>query len=262
MKKNATFTALSLALLAAAPALADLVYIESPLVTVHGETGAVGGGKYRLSHANFDQSLDRGTGTLPGNFISLNLGNNTALSARTYDFSFKHIADEGFIFSMTNTADNTTTTLSWGTFTVTPPGTNAALLNGFAPGDYFNALKVEARATRSGSSMSFSNLSFFAPALTIADGAFSSGTVTPLVGGPGDPLGFNIQHLVADVNLALYDWELTGTIGGQRDAVASGDEEVRFQVIAKVVDATIVPEPGTAALLLLGGLALLRRRVG
>ena len=252
-----------LATFAAAPvANAGLIYINSPLVSGSWTGGSVAQAKYRLSHANWDQSLDRGTGTSSGNFISNDLGNNRANSAKSWTFSFSHLPGEGFVFSMTDPASSSTSNLSWGSFESAPSGKTTSRINGSSPGAPFNALTLEARATRSGSSMNFADLRFTSPTLTLADGEFTSGTVTPWTRHAGDPNGVFSQRLVADTDLSRHQWTLSGSLRGERDTSAGGDETVRFVIGASNFEVQIqaVPGPGGVAFASVIGVMFLLRR--
>lgn len=246
----------------AAPARAQNVYLNSPLVQSVAITQSAGSAKYRLSHTNFDQSLSRTSGTDAGSFISANLGNNAFTANRPYAFTLRHLAGQGLQFSMTDLVSGATSTLAWGSFSTQPTGLTAATLGGIAPGAAFNVIDLSARATRTnapGSALTFSELAFTAPALTIAHGSFVAGTVTPATTGAGPGAGFWDQRLVADVNLADFDWALSGRISAFRDALSGGDESVRFDIGLKQGVVTFIPAPGPAAVLALAGFFAARR---
>jgi hypothetical protein len=248
---------------AGAPALAGMVYINSSQAVVSGSGLSTAQAKLRFSHTNWDQSLDRGTGTSSGNFISTNIGSNSQTSGKEYHFSFSNIPGEGFIFSLTSAANTAVTTLSWGSFSSPPTGSTTLLLNGFAPGGSFNGLLLEARATRANSMLTFRELAFTSQTLSIADGAFVNGSVSPIDSGPGEALGSYTQRLVADSDLSLHRWTFSGLISGTRDANSSGDEEVKFAVGTRNFTASLppVPAPGAVALLSVAGIVALGRRV-
>lgn len=249
-------------------ATADMVYINSSLVTLSGGSTTVGNAKYRLSNNNFDQSIDNAQAVLlAADQVTSNWGNVSSLSGQTFNFSLEHRTGQGFILTLLNTSNSTLRTVSWGSFASSPGGTNAATLNGIAPGAAFNSLQVESRASLSGSSMSFSNLNF--TGLSVADGVFSSGTTTPTT---GSPLGFDTQRLVADVNLASFNWTLTGSFQGTKLSTGS-DEGVRFLVrfqqvtptFSPLVDLTATPEPSSLILTscvaaIVAGVTLSRRK--
>lgn len=240
------------------PAEAGSVYINSPNVTIDATLDTAGNAKYRLSNLNFDQSIDNGnTPVTAPDQVTAALGNVAFLSGRQFAFTLSHTAGEGFVFNMTDGA-GADKTVSWGTFAVPPPGTNAPTLNGLAPGAPFNALLLEAVASRAHSSMSFSDLSFSGTGLTIVDGAFVSGTVSPTSTPPNN----FTQVLYADVDLASFDWMLSGKVTGVRDG-SGGDETVKFVISQKLVSASVVPEPASVAMAATGlgvGLVLAIRR--
>jgi hypothetical protein len=254
MIRTSTLCLLTTLLGAASQAVAGQIYINSPLVIVE-STDTVANAKYRLSNNNFDLSIDNSPSTFtPADQVTAGLGNRATLSGRTFDFVLQHVAGEGIIFSATDSG-SIGATVSWGTFGTTPGGNNEAALNGILPPTEFNSLLIGARASQvvdaGSSSFEYENLAFSGSGLSIVDGAFTSGTVTPT---SGDPLGFSFQRLFADVNLADFDWTLTGTITGTKFG-NGGDETVRFNVGFQQVEASVVPEPSTLAMAGLGILA-------
>jgi hypothetical protein len=238
---------------------AGMIYINSGQVQVSSINSTVAQAKYRLSNTNFDQSLDRGTGTSAGNFISAGLGNNAQLSARTYEFALENRPGEGLVFTMTDQTGLSASTLSWGTFSTVNAGTSVATINGVAAPTAFNSLRFEASSTRAGSSLGFSGMTFTSPTLSLADGAFASATISPSSGGPGEANGFYSQRLVGDTNLALHAWTFRGLVTASRDSTASGDETVKFTVSVQDVTVTAVPTAGTAGLSGVVGLVAMRR---
>lgn len=252
---NTTNNRLSIAMLAAAllagAAQAD-IFINSDQVTIDGFNGTAAAAQFRMSNSSWDMALDNGLGTSKSaNYISANLGNNNKLSDRTYAFTLTHLAGQGFSWELTDTGSGKTTTDSWGTFDVKPDGTVKSALNGLTPGASFNTLLVDARSTRSGSSMEFSRLAFNS-GLSIADGSFVAGVLTPSTSGPGDAKGFWNQTLVSTTDLAKSNWSLTGLFHGQR--IGGGDDDaVGFSVSMRNATVTI-PAPGAFALLGVVGL--------
>ncbi|WP_169977521.1 PEP-CTERM sorting domain-containing protein [Tautonia rosea] len=251
-----------LALLGVAiPAQAGQIYVNSPLVTIDSVGGTVANAKYRLSNTGFDVSLDNAPSTVtPADQVTATLGNVATTSGKVFEFMLEHRAGEGIIFSLDGPG-SLDRTVSWGTFTTTPSGSNKANLNGKLPPSAFNSLVLSARATQAGSSFAFDDLNFSGAGLSLADGSFLSGTVTPST---GDPLGFINQRLYSNVNLADFNWTLTGTLTGTK-LLTGGDETVRFNVGFQQVSATVVPEPSTLAMagissVALAGFGLHRRR--
>ncbi|MBX3355785.1 MAG: hypothetical protein KF724_08810 [Phycisphaeraceae bacterium] len=256
VRSLAPLTAAIISMGAGGTAHADL-YINSAVPSIDGFNGTAASVKYRMSNSNWDMSLDNGKGTgSTANFIGANLGNNNQMSSRTYEFTLTHLAGQGLIWQLTDLGSGSTTTQAWGAFESNPGGTVQSALNGITPGASFNTLLIEARATRSGSSLEFSNLAFNSE-LAVADGAFTSGVVTPSTGGPGNSNGFWNQTLVSTTDLASANWSFTGQIQGIRSG-SGGDEEVRFTIAMRDANVTI-PAPGALALVLVGGLI---RRAG
>lgn len=257
-----TVTAGALVLLAwQGSALGGMIFINSAQAQVSSVTGTVAQAKYRLSNTNWDQSLDRGTGTSSGNFISLGLGNNAQLSTRTYEFSLENRPGQGLVFTMTDQTTLASSVLSWGVFSTATGGTSVPTIASQSVPTNFNSLWIEARSTRTGSSLSFSGLSFAGSGLTLADGSFAAAVINPSVGGPGNAPGVYTQRLVSDTNLGAQAWTFRGLVSASRDSTSSSDESVKFTVGAQQVVATFVPSAGTGAgLALAAGLLAARRR--
>ncbi len=239
---------------------AGMIYINSTQAQVSSVNSTVAQAKYRLSNTNFDQSLDRGTGTTSGNFISANLGNNAQLSTRTYEFALENRPGEGLVFTLTNQTGLASSVLSWGTFATTTGGTSTPTIKGIAPPSTFNSLLFEAKSTRAGSSLSFSGLTFTSPTLSLADGAFLAATINPSVGGSGESPGTFTQRLVGNANLASHAFTFRGLISASRDSTSSGDENLKFTAYAQKVTVAFVPAAGPAGLAACLGLIALRRR--
>jgi hypothetical protein len=237
--------------LGAGAASAASVYVNSPLVTSYAANATVGGFKFRISNGGFDLSLDAGadTGGGAGSFVSADLGNHSFLNGSAYDFTLQHVAGEGVILTVTRVGGGGGATLSWGTFTTPPGGTNAPTLSGLAPGALFNSIDLQTVASGGNRSATISNLSFTSGSVGTADGSFGSGTTTNAT----SPVS---QLAVADANLALSSWTLSGRITLSRQGVG-GDETVKLRVAFVDATVTIVPEPTTAALVAVGLLGLL-----
>jgi len=242
------------------PGDAASVYINTPARMGTNMT-PVAGIKLRASTTNWDQSLDAGGGTNAGNFIQKELTNSFNGIGNDYHFTFEHRAGEGFIFKVTPTGQ-ADSTLAWGNFTGGVPSgaTVVSTINGRTPLTPFNALNIEARSQRPGSSLKFSQLLFTSPGMSVVEGSFFGATVTQNTVIGTSPAGTAFQSLVADTSLSLYNWTLSGDISIKRTPGSGGDESVKFTVDAlQTTFLTPVPEPGSA-LLSLTGLALLTCR--
>jgi len=241
---------LASAALGAGPASAASVYVNSPLVTSYVANATVAGFKYRISNGSFDLSLDRGTDTSgpAGSFVSANLGDHSFLNGSAYDFTLQHVAGEGFIVTMTRVGGGGGATLSWGTFTTPPGGTTAATLNGVAPGALFNSISLQSIASGGNRSAVISNLTFTSGTVAVADGSFAGSTTT-------NATSPATQLVVADSNLALSSWTLSGRITLSKQGTG-GDEGVKLRVGFVDATVTIIPEPTTAALVAVGLLGL------
>ena len=256
----------------AMPAFAGVVYINQSDVSFT-TSSTVAQAKYRLSHTNFDQSLDNGTGTAnTANFISSNLGNSSTtannINGVTFNFVLDYKATEGFTYSMTNSLTGLTSTLRWGQFS-SGSGTTAATLGGFAPDRDFNSLYFETRATQTSVNPTFtvSGLSFSSTEAT-TQGAFIDTVVSPTYSEPGSSAGFSFQRLVSDINLADINFTLTGQLRATQNIGNGSDEQIKFVIYAQNGTANIpfsssstafVPEPH--GLLGLIAMACLPRRL-
>jgi hypothetical protein len=251
VRVSALCVVLASVVLGAGAASAASVYVNSPLVTSYAPNATVGGFKYRISNGNFDLSLDSGTDTSgpAGSFLSAGLGNHSFLNGAAYDFTLQHVASEGFIVTMTRVGGGGSATLSWGTFTVAPGGTNAATLNGVAPGVAFNSIGLQAVASAGNRSAVLSNLTFTSGSVPVADGVFGATTTT----NGNSP---QTQLVVADDDLSLSSWTLGGRITLSKVGTG-GDESVKLRLTFVDAAVTIVPEPTTAALVAVGLLGLL-----
>jgi len=253
MKKIMLFVPLGLSVMASA----QQVHVNSLAYRPVSDSGTtVVGAKFKSDNGNWDFSLANTAGTATSaNFIQANIGNNAFISARTFAFALEHKVGEGFIWSVTDKASNNKTTLSWGNFSTAPGGTNAATLNSIAPNRSFNALRIENRASSSGSQNIFSNLSFTSGANF--NGSFFNGTIDPSTG--YNPFGTatngqSIQWLVSDTDLSSYNW----TFGGDVQLIGGNNESLRMDIHGRSLQA--VPEPGTMAALGLGLAAFLKRK--
>ncbi len=229
-------------------AMVDITAGASPVTIAN-----IGNAKFRFSQANFDQSLGYGSGTPNGStFVSRDLGNNTVLGQRTYNLTLAYDPQPGFTFTMSPVgAVGPGTSLQW---------TASAPINGHTPTGPFNAIEIDARANLASGTLNYSNIRFTGNVQQT--GAFASGTIANGIA--------PVQWLVSDSDLSQFAWTLEATVSGQRAAITSGDENVRFAMTVKNVpvvaaaSAQTVPEPTTWLMLTMGmllmGLSVLRKR--
>jgi len=251
--KTSLCSVLSL-LLTCGGASAASVFINAPAM-IGGPVTAVAGAKLRAAPSNWDMSLDAGGGTFAGNFIQADLAASFNPPGRTYNFTLEHRAGEGLVFQTVQGA-NPAVTLAWGNFSSPPPSKVVATINGQPPPANFNLLNLEAVSERASSTVTFSNLLFSSPTLSIGGGAFQSGTAHS-----GMPGGIT-QSFIADTSLGTHSWTLSGTITLLRPGAGGGsDDSVRFVVTAGNASfAGGVPEPGQALYVAAGAALLLRRK--
>jgi hypothetical protein len=206
-----------------------------------GSNLTVGNAKFRMSQANFDQSLGFGSGTNTGTFRANDLGNNPYLMQSDYLLVLTYSPVDGFAFTMTRLDSDPArvTSLSW---------SEANPINGVAPTASFNAIEIDARANLIGATMSFSGISFIG--IDLQRGSFANGTIASGVA--------PAQWAVADIDLSKIPWTLSATVHASRTAVASGDENVRFVMSMKQVDlpqgsgGLEAPEPSAMTAVALG----------
>ena len=230
---------------AASVRLVDPAFVES----VSGTT--VADFRYNLSPNNWDVGIAPAGNPISG-FASIDAGNNAALSGNTYEFSLKHVAGVGYTFTWfaMNGADRI---LSF----VAADGTR----NGVTATSAFNAISIGPNARTTGTkgntaSVELSHLAFSAPSLgsTIAVPDFGS---TATQGGVQD--GLVERFIVADHNLALVDWTLSGKATLAAFGFNNTAERVKLDIKTRTaIDNTPAPIPLPAALpLLVAGLGVL-----
>ena len=263
---------------ASQPAYGTIYYANSDQVTLGSQNATVAEAKFRLSYANWDQSLSNSAGTiatsngnsfLASNLVGYGTSNGNLMAATQFSFSFEHRINEGFVFTLTNLANpSQVSTLAWGTDFSSLPGTvqSAATLPtssspGITPTGSFNTLSINLQDSRNkpGTAMSLSNLSFTATdaagnAISLAGGALQT-SETALYGA-----GTLSQLIASTADLSQSNWTLAGTVAGSRDNSTGGDDSVKFYVDAvqnnfSVSGATaMAPEPGSIAALVVVGL--------
>lgn len=244
--------------LGAIPAWANLIYINSSQINFGGVLSSVANARFRPNGNNWDQSVERGDVPVSAlTIVTLNITNNNNAWVNTpFAFTLEHVPASlsvpaevgGFIFTLIGSDNGNpdaagTYRVSWGTFATPPGGTNVATLNGLAPTASFNSIVLSMQSTLTGSSLQFSNLSFTGTGLTIADGSFINGSASPSGVSPATANG---QRLLADVDLRQFAWTLSGNLLANRGA--GSEEAVRFAIGVQNAAFTLVPEPGSLAL--------------
>jgi len=233
---------------------------------------------YRMSNTNYDQQLtNEGYNSLAANPQNGNLGNVSQLNNQTFIFSLEYKFGEGYIYRMTNNANNNQYVTAWGTFSspslptvggsiisVNVAGTMGLPL-AVPPGAGFNSLMITAQAaTSSGTSpgpgnvcgqtgvyscVRVSDLNFSAATLTQA-GAASWVTTTNV--NTGSNPGNKFQQLYSDVDLSTISWTLSGKVLAYK-ASTGGDESVKLIINTRNVTfgtpAPSQPVPGPLPLL-------------
>lgn len=249
---------------------AQSYWIESDQVINPSYSSAVFGARYKVDNTNWDMGLSDGQST-PA--LTANLGNKNALNDTPFTFSLTHLAGQGFIWSLTNTVTSVTNTLAWGSSfsPALPSGARSvSSLGGKTVGASFNTLQIYARANKSNSSASLSQLRF-TPAshsgLVLEDGEF----ISPTTIGENSSL---TQRLVANTDLSQEDWVLSGVISLYNQS-GTATESVALNIYGETATFTTntpanqgsgnaglntVPEPSSAVLLSLASLGLLFQR--
>jgi hypothetical protein len=205
--------------------------------------------RYRVSNTNWDQIV--AANSSPLNIVQQqNLGDANTLNNRAWDFSVSYVAGSGYTYTLTDTTvpplGTSPSTLVW-----TAPGGSPAL----SPTRPFNAIQLYATAQpvtgttgALATSITVRNLAFSGAGLTTSGALVTMNDMDAI-----SPGGVN-QWLVADTNLALFNWALTGQVQagftGSITAANQADERLKFDVHMESV--TAVPVPAALPLLLSG----------
>ncbi len=210
-----------------------------------------------------DQYLISGEATEETTSIGADLGTVADLSGTAFDFSIQHNLAGGrnFTFRVVNATTTAESVLCWGLGCA--PGAQAVeILNGIPPiGDY-NGLQVQVRAqdvAGSSAALTLTSLS----GVDVTGAPFFDELVTPASPGTISPLdaGRRGQWLLGDdLDLAVNEWELTGTVTLVRpDAALEDLTKVRLAIdLVRHPDLPFLPAPEPAqSVLLATGLALL-----
>jgi hypothetical protein len=236
--------------------------------------------RFRVSHTNWDQGLVRGTtpsNSMPTNNV-VGFGSSVPNSAgREYQMTVQNIPGEGLIYRL----DDLTTSLaddfvvSWGTFSVSPGGSNRATIDGGTPFDtYYNTIHVFARAQNRASSgapaqdnrVAWRDITFTSP--LSATGSFFDGEIdaipVPNTDTSNDLANIAVeQWVVTTTDLRTIPWTVSAKvtldsdqlIGGVQDPPGSG-EGLQFEIGLK----NAVPTPGSASALVFVAVAVAGRR--
>lgn len=242
------FIPLALLLLAGAPLVAAGATVTlDPAPDLVGPMLSEGADvRYRISNTNWDQVIATspyvGYETIVQN---RNLGNHNQLNEAVWDFTFSYTAGAGYTFVLTHVSGGsppvTASTVNW-----------TSDFNTVSPLTSYNAIEMYAQA---GSSMP-SGIS--AAHVTVTDLAFSGtglmtvGTlrslydlwddVPPLDDGQDPDL--DLQWILADTDLSVFDWALTGRVVAGFTGTAGGniDERLKFNIkVAQLGPVVAVP---------------------
>lgn len=202
--------------------------------------------RYRLSNTNWDMAiLNQGAVTATSS-VTVGLGNVAALTTDVFNFTLEYRVGEGLIWSLVNQDPLATPaggTVAWGTgfSPALPVGAVSAenLTTSVAGGSTtfpssFNYIGLRAIAnTDPASTISISNIAF--------SGAATVGSISNLTNYSG--VTTNFGSLLADSDLGLFDWSLTGLVTATKPLTGS-DEGVAFNVS---IGSVAIPEPSTYA---------------
>lgn len=238
-------------------ALADKVYINSPLAPVDRIVNTGPQAQYRIANSAWDMALRANVGLSDNDAVTRDLGNNWFLSMRSYDVYLDYKVGQGFKYTLHTGARRTTIEL---------PITRQDIFgggggdgggdgnDGSVPPDFFNAIRWNIFSSRPNAVAKFAYFTFAGPDLNIVDNRFYNGQADS-----ADPS--KDQWIVSDVNLLNHDWSLFGRVQCFLDTLANTDDNaIGFNITMAAVDSPVVPAPGAAALMGVAGLMASRRR--
>lgn len=216
--------------------------------------------RYRISGTNWDQMIATSSSISTTTIVQTqNLGGVATLNQDVWNFSMSYVAGTGYTFTLTEVTDANTANLITGSSTVSWTSPQAS--TGSSPTEAYNAIHLLAvanlRTPITASQIDVTNLVFTSSTLTQTGGPLTNLNDT-------NSLTFDEEWLVADTNLALHNWTLTGTVVAQYTGSAwtgDGGETLKFDILTTNVDLiTPVPEPATVTVMGLGlaGLAAVR----
>lgn len=221
--------------------------------------GTVMDARYRISGTNWDQMIATSSSISTTTIVQTqNLGGVAALNQDVWNFSMSYVAGVGYTFTLTEVTDANTANSITGSSTVswTSPHDTSS------PDDSYNAIHLLAvanlRSPATSTQIDVTNLVFSSSTLTQTGGLLTNLNDT-------NSLTFDEEWLVADTNLALHDWTLTGTVVAQYTGSpwsGDGGETIKFDIMTTNVDLIApVPEPATFTLMGLGlaGIAAARK---
>jgi hypothetical protein len=160
-----------------------------------------------------DLYLNLGDESTEDSTVAADLGDVSTLSGVAFNFSIKQVVDTRYVFSVTNTSNNQTDTVCWGT--ACPEGSiSKATLSGETGFNGYNGLQIQLRAQDvDASSASLSNMQLIGMRATEESAPLLSSTVEPDTEStlPLDPSG-RLGQWILGTGLPTRDWELTGTI--------------------------------------------------